>query len=448
MAALVKTESLAGQIAALSRNPRATSIAESNGVKIMNVTWEDCGRFKDSSVGPNISDMTLCVDKTNMPVIRKPNFNDITADLPLDTFMVKVGNEGTGGLKQITLREYLRDIKKYAGNDQIEDLLCDRDEQILTSSQACILPLNEGKVEFNVKLFNYQSSKEDPAVLVIIASNQGTSAQVITEYNQSLYFNKNGKAANFLAQRLTDHRKEVGSTNTGAMTEKEREMNELFIFQIPLEQKPRVSRGGYGGLECCFSMCEFISISMPMAMSMPKSASFKAFSAPPTRGIEDAILSTGEGHSDFKGTEGLKLKRDVRFPIRCTVQLYKVTDTIDIPTEVFKDVADNLAAVYDRANTKVPKGSLVVDGDTGRVTEPLLPSTYSVPSPYPVPEPYNPDTVPKPTICIMPKMLLPGDGYESYNPDTVPKPTICIMPMMLQPDDGYKQCCEGVLAEE
>jgi hypothetical protein len=40
-------------------NQRIISLVESNGMKIMNVAWEDTGRTKNSCFGPNISDMTL-----------------------------------------------------------------------------------------------------------------------------------------------------------------------------------------------------------------------------------------------------------------------------------------------------------------------------------------------------------------------------------------------------
>jgi hypothetical protein len=43
-----------------------------------------------------------------MPVIRKPNFSDITCDIPLENFRVSVGNEsGSDNLQNITLKEYL-----------------------------------------------------------------------------------------------------------------------------------------------------------------------------------------------------------------------------------------------------------------------------------------------------------------------------------------------------
>ena len=51
---------------------------------------------------------TLFGGAKNMPVIRQPNFSDITCDIPLENFKVPVGNEkGSLDLKSISLKEYL-----------------------------------------------------------------------------------------------------------------------------------------------------------------------------------------------------------------------------------------------------------------------------------------------------------------------------------------------------
>jgi hypothetical protein len=43
------------------------------------------------------------------------------------------------------------------------------DTHVIMSSQCCFLPIETGKeTTFNVALYNYQSRKSDPAVLVIV----------------------------------------------------------------------------------------------------------------------------------------------------------------------------------------------------------------------------------------------------------------------------------------
>src|SRR5258707_1263288 len=74
------------QTMGMVQDPAAKRLAKLHGLDILNLTWEDSGRWKNSSVGPNISDMTIQVqlmDPRNerfsllcMPVIRFPNFDD------------------------------------------------------------------------------------------------------------------------------------------------------------------------------------------------------------------------------------------------------------------------------------------------------------------------------------------------------------------------------------
>ena len=48
-----------------------------------------------------------------MPVIRYPNFSDLTADISLDKFYLLVGNEDGRELQKVSLRDYLGDIRRY-----------------------------------------------------------------------------------------------------------------------------------------------------------------------------------------------------------------------------------------------------------------------------------------------------------------------------------------------
>ncbi len=173
----------------------AQRLAAKYGLEILNVTWEDTGRYYGSAVGPNISDVTLQVSHPDsqsrgqalalMPVIRYPNFSDLTADIRLEDFYLLVGNEKGGDLQRVSLKEYLGNIRAYltdggswAGRES--SLLAPRDSHVLVSAQAAFLPIPQGgKASFNPVIFNYQSYAGDPAVLTIVATREGTSATVI-----------------------------------------------------------------------------------------------------------------------------------------------------------------------------------------------------------------------------------------------------------------------------
>merc|ERR1712113_307297 len=114
------------------------------------------------------------------------------------------------------------------------------DKHVIMSSQCCFLPIEKGKeTKFNVAIYNYQSKRKDPAVLVIVSTSKGTSAQIIEGNEQKLLFNNYGTKADFIGQRLTDNRIERNVKDLNApMTKQEKQDNCIVIIQVPLKQKP------------------------------------------------------------------------------------------------------------------------------------------------------------------------------------------------------------------
>lgn len=356
---------LTEKITQIANDYKLKSLANSYGLDISTVTWEDTARTKGSCMGPNISDMTLHVEPYNMPVIRKPNFADVTADQPIENFTVVVGNHNGSELKQISLKDYLENLCNYSDAQPHECLLKERDSVILTSAQSCILPLDNGSVEFCVQLYNYQSNydKSDPAVLVIMSNSEGTSVQVVYGTTK-LYFNNNGTAFNLKAERLSDDRKKRGVEIDGPMTDEEKNKNALFIYQIPLKQMKK-SRYGSGCMLECYSFEGSFEGSI---------GGTKLGCRPPClnnsniyRGFEKAIISKGTEKGIFNGISNIKLVRDERFPIRCTVQYYNVTDNPTISEDQLSEIAKTISNTYDTANYK---GSLVLTEKSDRKTEP------------------------------------------------------------------------------
>ena len=339
------------------------------------VKWEDNARTKDSVWGPVISDVTLDVNETSFPIIGTENFKDPTFDMSIDRFSVNVGNEtlcaigNERPLQRISFKEYLQNIEKYISSTVKGSMYLPRDEKILTSAQSSILPLKDGEVPFNVRIHNYQYDEEDPAVLVIIASPHGTSAQLLTDYKQKIYFNKCGRKAPYVAKRLQDVRASEGKSLEGAMNQEEKEHNVLFVFQIPLKQKETVRR---------FKECTFSCSSQLQSASMPKMMSLPTVS----RGMDHAQLSVGDSVGPWTGTSPKYiLERDARYPIRCTIQYYRVTDSADIPDDVIEEITQQVWKFYEDAPTG-EKGSLVVNSPSGRLTEPILPSKPITSAPF------------------------------------------------------------------
>ncbi|MBO9999706.1 MAG: hypothetical protein J7641_12005 [Cyanobacteria bacterium SID2] len=357
----------------------AQALVRDYGFNIVNVMWEDTGRYDNSAVGPNISDLTIQVQQYNphsnqyelhlMPVIRYPNFTDFTADIPIDRFSLLVGNEKGESLNRVSLSEVLDNLRDYLSEpdsweSENTSLLAERDTHVLVSAQACFLPIPQGdKAQFNPVLFNYQSYQGDPAVLTLLATREGTSVTIIDNvrdafeagptWGQRLFFNQDGERASLTGQRLSDFQTETAES---------RESNE------PVDE-PTTEAAGQSGLNMV------MVIQVPLKQKYPMQFDDTILAAPmeaeATRGpvesdVEDAVIGHGDVEGPFTEIDGLAIERDPDFPIRVTVQFYKATSNGIVSVDDLDDIHEQITRVYVDADYV---GSLVVDGETDRPTE-------------------------------------------------------------------------------
>ena len=198
-----------------------------------------------------------------MPVIRYPNFSDLTADISPDDFYLLVGNEQGDDLERVTLREYLRHFRRYLSDPDSwagrgDSLLAARDTHVLVSAQAAFLPVpKDGIAEFNPVIFNYQSYEGDPAVLTIVATREGTSATVIDNtrdafpagwsWGQRLFFNQDGDRASFTGQRLSDFTSVRPIFPDTPEAAGDGGLNMVLLIQVPLRQKVELDRPAADG---------------------------------------------------------------------------------------------------------------------------------------------------------------------------------------------------------
>lgn len=367
------------------QDPEAQRLAGEHDLQILDITWEDTGRYDNSSVGPNISDMTIQVEHRDprsgdaqlhlMPVIRYPNFSDLTADVPMQNLSVLTGNEKGEALEPVLLAEVLGDLRSYlsepdswAGRQQ--SLLAERDSHVLVSAQAAFLPIpKSGEATFNPVLFNYQSYPGDPAVLTILATREGTSATVIDNqrdgfaagrtWGQRLFFNHNGDRASLTGKRISDFRaestadpSEAGETTPLPPVEVNAEdgLNMVMLIQVPLKQKePFYSGGASSDLAL-----EAAPAAAPLAQARASS------------NVEAAVIGHGEVEGPFTEIDNLAIERDPDFPIRVTVQFYKATDNGIVSAADLAEIDAQIKRIYDDADYV---GSLVTDGRTRRPTE-------------------------------------------------------------------------------
>ncbi|MDH5657157.1 MAG: hypothetical protein OEZ34_14695 [Spirochaetia bacterium] len=358
------------------RDPDSQNLARRHGLNILNVTWEDTGRYKNSSVGPNISDMTIQVAQKNpdtgryeahlMPVIRHPNFSDKTADIQIDHFYLLVGNEKNKTLKKITLKEYLKNFREYLHDSKSwkgggNSLLAKRDSHVLVSAQACFLPIPpKGEAKFNPVIFNYQSYRNDPAVLTILSTREGTSATVIDNvrdgfesggsWGQRLFFNQNGEKAAFTGTRLSDFKSSSSSgSKSSVITEQDKGLNMVLLIQIPLKQKHPMNNQLDG---------------LVHEESVPAAGS--GYAKNKRSNVEAAVIGHGKTEGPYTEIDSLEIERDPDFPVRVTVQFYKATSNGIVSQKDMQDVHNEISRVYSDADYT---GSLVTAGNTERPTE-------------------------------------------------------------------------------
>jgi hypothetical protein len=370
----------------LQRRVRARNLS------MVNVSWEDTGRNLGSSVGPNISDLTLQVNERDrnmrgslMPVVRHPNFADRTADIRADRFFVRVGNEqalpagAAPQLRSVALTEVLRDISRFAsapGSLASSNLLAPRDTHFLVSAQAVFLPIPKaGAAEFTPALFNYQSRPGNPAVLSILVTRQGTSVRVVENRGdepaaggrgQALFFNNGGQRAPFTAERRSEVATRIaaqgGPKNDDERSALQKGADVLFLIQVPLVVAPPVRRA------------------QPPSPSWPGGAAKGGAMAPAAKpqaaaaeaddgrgsDVEQAVLGHGENRGPYREGHGGRLIRDTRFPVRVTVQFYKATSNGVVSDQDLDGIAASLGSVYEHADFV---GSLVMpEGDRMRPT--------------------------------------------------------------------------------
>lgn len=365
------------RVANMVSDGRAQALASSHGLQLLNVLWEDTGRWQGSSVGPNISDVTIEVVSTDgkgrklalMPVLRFPNFADRTADVRLDRIWLRAGNERKGGEeKVISLRDFLAEPGRYLsfpaeGRIKAGSLLAPRDTHALVSAQAAFLPVpSQGRATFHPVIFNYQSTARNPAVLTILVTRQGASLTVVdnardtvsggASWGQRLFFNAGGERAPLTAERISDVLERGSTMNGEAATSLGDDANLLLLVQVPLRYREQPRRA-----------LASEAAPAPFAAAAPKAGEKKARSSD----LEVAVLGHGELEGPFTELAGLEVERDPRFPVRVTVQFYQATATGEIGDAEVAHLATLISKVYEKGDFV---GSLVVPapGDARRPT--------------------------------------------------------------------------------
>jgi len=385
-------ERVVKSVANMIDNERAYTMASAYKLSLLNVLWEDTGRWEGSSVGPNISDVTIEVEGYRngkahrtylMPVMRHDNFTDRTADVKIEKIMIPVGNQTKDGdLQLVSLAELLKNPAQYMstpgkGKIKGEGLFAKRDTHVLVSAQHAFLPVpKEGKATFWPVIFNYQSSKKNPAVLTILVTRQGTSMTIIDNardtvggdgsWGQRLYFNKAGERAPLIAERMADVKASGVTANGEDAQDLSADANVLMLIQVPLKYRaPHYYAPS--------SPTKSASMDAPMAAPAAKASGsssggdfgggYGAGAGRARSDVDTAVLGHGPTEGKYTELDGLTIQRDTRFPIRVTLQFYQATSNGVISRENVKAMASQIKKVYGKGDYV---GSLVVPSGLDR----------------------------------------------------------------------------------
>lgn len=384
-------ERMVQKVANMVDSDRAYSLAQAYRLSILNVLWEDTGRWEGSSVGPNISDVTIEVEGFRgekgkprtylMPVLRHDNFTDRTADVRMDKILIPVGNQAKNGqLALISLTELLKDPTPYLSNadkGKIKGgtLWAKRDSHALVSAQHAFLPVpKEGQATFWPVIFNYQSTKKNPAVLTILVTRQGTSMTIIDNHRdtvtggdswgQRLYFNKGGEKAPLIAERMTDVKQKGVTANGENAQNLSDDANVLMLIQVPL--KYRAPRRMYAPMPVATKSA---GVAADEKQPLAKPAESNKGAGRATRGydkpdIDTAVLGHGPTEGPYTELDGLTIARDARFPVRVTLQFYQATSNGVVGNLNMKAMAAQIRKVYGKGDYV---GSLVVPSGADRL---------------------------------------------------------------------------------
>lgn len=253
----------------------------------------------------NYTDITICIGGKNLPIFKCTNLKPVCKKM--NEFSIIVGNECGKGLVKINFSNYIQYINTFINNPYL-NINIDADEDIITSSQACLLPVkDDGTINFLIKMYSHNSSSLNPSYLTIVSTTIGTS--VYLAYDKTdMYFNDNGRNLMFKINKnickLDDFVKDGFENNA--------DMGNIYVFQIPIKQTSKKT----------LALLEQRAHHLIDDYNIPYNNS----------------LEKGEIVNSYSGTKGLPLIRDKSRPILCTIHHYTIIKSQMVSENQIKDV--------------------------------------------------------------------------------------------------------------
>lgn len=332
------------------------------------ISWEDIGRYQNSSWGDRISDVGIWVRRVEsepssaklaLSVRRDSNFRDKVLVVPADRIKVhlKVG----GRTEERTLPQRLGELGLSSPN---------RDRNVILSNQFAIVPVparamrgawadgHPPRAAFTFSIFPYGSTN-----YVITDVIEGSSEAVVGPGNHQLLFsNVNGQKAPFTASRAADRPDLLKMESDLKAAGMDVDVQRYYLIQVPLRRDARgiqLSNLGTPPFERMMPMPAPYA-AMPAGVAgagatkqaaIPSAAELQA-------GLDKVAIGHGEVEGPYFGGAGYRGARADE-PIRVTV-VYFVTPVGAVTRADMANFAKAFAAWDGQA---IWGGSFVVKGE-------------------------------------------------------------------------------------
>jgi len=156
---------------------------KSCGLDIVNQSFLDLAREKDTINGKYLIDCNFELDDEIMPIIRKSNILDISIDKKIENCEIFDNDYELLNINESRLETYLKSIN-------LNNLLIDRDSHIICSSQIILLPfLDNLEPKINFKLYSPKHK-----ILVIYSNNNN----LYHDYSKTLKIKTNQTKNTFI----------------------------------------------------------------------------------------------------------------------------------------------------------------------------------------------------------------------------------------------------------
>jgi hypothetical protein len=318
------------------------------------ISWEDIGRYENSSWGDRISDVGIWVRRVEndpqsaelaLSVRRDSNFRDKVLMVPAEN--IKIHTKQDDETNEVSLPERLSQLGLRSES---------RDKNVIVSNQFAIVPVpaksmrsgsigdHPPRAAFNFSIYPYGSTN-----FVITDVIEGSSDAIVGPGNHQLLFaNIDGKKAPFTASRAEDRQDLLKLESDLKAKGMDVDVQRYYLIQVPLKKNATQITISNMGTPPFARPPSFVSYSMEEDGATPSINSLESANIVPIpsqvmrKGLDKVAIGHGEVEGEYNAGSGYRGQR-AEEPIRVTV-VYFVTPV----GEVTKEDMDSFAQAFSR----------------------------------------------------------------------------------------------------